>query len=339
MKNVRRYLEILEGFSGVPILVVGDLILDHYIWGKVSRISPEAPVVVVNVTTESRRPGGAGNVANNLLALGAKVGICGLVGDDSDGKELVKQLESQGADGSGVIVDRTRRTSVKTRVIAQAQQVVRVDREDIHPLEQAACDSLCKTFRAHLAGTKGVIISDYAKGAISPALFQIIQQETSKGQLGYRKIPVLVDPKGPNFSLYSQATIVKPNRSEATLASGIEITDRATAIQAATALLEKWKCEIILITLGELGMVLVSKVDGALQTAEIDTVARDVYDVSGAGDTVSAVFSLALSAGATPVEAAELANIAAGIVVAEVGTVAVTAADLKQAVIELGEAS
>ncbi len=333
-KNEERLLSLINSFQDTPILVVGDLILDHYIWGKVNRISPEAPVVVVQVSEEDKRPGGAGNVAQNLISLGAQVSLCGVVGDDKEGRELLALLDASGMKTDGVLVDRQRPTTVKTRVIAHGQQVVRVDREEVKPLAEAYAQGLCGAMQAKLLVSKGVIISDYAKGAIVPAVFDKIRQGVKDGVIGRAKVPVLVDPKAPHFSMYGGATIMKPNRIEAQEASGVVIGDRASAKEAGKVLLARWSAEMVLITLGEEGMVLVSREEGPNNAVEIETRSREVYDVSGAGDTVSAVFMLALTAGATPAEAAELANRAAGIVIGEVGTVAVTAAQLKEAVKE-----
>lgn len=325
-------ISVIDRFAGARILVYGDLILDHYIWGKVNRISPEAPVVVVEVTEESKRPGGAGNVANNLAALGAKPVICGVVGDDDYGKSLLTLLDYMQADIDGVMVDRSRPTTVKTRVIASAQQVVRVDREIAAPLSPTYSEGLAASFEAKLETCQGVIISDYAKGTIGKYLFDRIENLHQAGKIGWGSKPLLVDPKAPNYPLYKCATIIKPNRKEAEEAIGGKIVDRPSAVVACEKLLNLWDSDMILITLGEHGMVLASKLSGQEHEVEIGTVARDVFDVSGAGDTVSAVFSLALSVGATPRQAAQLANHAAGIVVGEVGTVAVSAAELRQAV-------
>jgi len=309
-------------------VVVGDLFLDHYIWGKVSRISPEAPVVVVNVTSEDRRLGGAGNVAHNLSTLGAKVSMCGVVGDDEHGRLLITLLEKLNANTDGVMLDRTRSTIVKSRVIAHHQQVVRIDHEVLRPLSGTYAQGICSAMRSAFAVAKGVIVSDYGKGTICKEVYEPIQEVSVKGADGRSRLPVLVDPKSPNFPLYSHASVIKPNRSEASEASGVNITDRATAAQAGRVLLERWGSEMVLITLGEQGMVLVSSYDVHAPVIEVDTTAQDVYDVSGAGDTVSAVFLLSLAVGATPQQAAVLANCAAGIVVAEVGTVSVKRDDL-----------
>lgn len=317
---------IVERFTDTPVVVVGDLFLDHYIWGKVNRISPEAPVVVVNVTSEDRRLGGAGNVAHNLNTLGAKVSMCGVVGDDEEGRLLISLLEKQNANTDGVMLDRTRGTIVKSRVIAHSQQVVRIDHEVIKPLTGTYAQGICSAMRTAFGSAKGIVVSDYGKGTICKEVYEPIREAAAKAQGGKGKMPILVDPKSPNFPLYNNASVIKPNRSEASEASGIQIRDRATAAEAGRVLVERWGSEMVLITLGEQGMVLVSSADTPV--VEVDTTAQEVFDVSGAGDTVSAVFLLSLAVGATPHQAAVLANCAAGIVVAEVGTVSVKKEEL-----------
>ena len=303
--------KIVEAYEDLPILVIGDLILDRYVWGGVERISPEAPVVVVKVKGDSSRLGGAANVANNLRCLGAKVLLCGIVGDDASGKELIELLKQNEIDTSGIVVSDKRQTTVKTRVIAHAQQVVRVDREDDDSPSIDLATELTKRFVELSKKAKGVIVSDYGKGSLDTTLFT----EVSK----LNHAPVLIDPKEKNFNKYGKATFITPNRKEAQEASGLKIKNPDDAVQAGMKLLDKWGCESVLVTLGELGMVFVSK----NESFHIPTVAREVYDVSGAGDTVAATFLLSVAAGASNNQAAFLANQAAGIVVRELGTVAV----------------
>lgn len=324
-------LRVIDRFAGTKVLVVGDLVVDHYIWGKVERISQEAPVVIVQQTAESKRPGGAGNVVHNLTALGANVSVCGVVGDDESGRTLVNMFQDLGVDTEGVLIDRSRVTSVKTRVIARAQQVVRVDHETTEIINPTYQESIATYVQLQLEKTQGVIVSDYGKGTICKPLFDRIEKSYAQGLLGLNGTPLLVDPKERNFSLYSGATIIKPNRQEAQKASGITIKDCNDAVTAGSELLKRWNCEMVLVTLGELGMTLVSESDSQLSHFDVDTVAREVYDVSGAGDTVAAVFLLALAAKATPSQAAVLANYAAGIVVGEVGTVAIELEQLREA--------
>jgi len=324
-------LSLIDKFQDTPILLIGDLMLDHYVWGKVDRISPEAPVVVVQVTEESERPGGAALVAHNLVQLGAKVYLGGFIGPDPAGQALKAILDDLGVNTEALITDSNRPTTVKTRVIAHSQQVVRVDREQTGPASPELAVELAKKVSELMTKTKALIISDYAKGAITEPLFDLLDQK--KEEIGFGRYPVVIDPKAPNFSLYRNATVVKPNRSEAARAANMEIPTRAHAISAGEILLQRWGCEIVLITLGEEGMALISNSDKLPPSVEIDTTAREVFDVSGAGDTVNAVFTLGLAVGASPADAARLANYAAGLVVAEVGTVAVTAQDLRAAVL------
>lgn len=324
-KNLR---QIVEQFSSAKVLVVGDLILDKYIWGKVERISPEAPVAVVNVNKEEERLGGAGNVAHNIRALGAEVSLCGVVGDDSDGRRVVEMLEAQGIDCQGVMVDRSRPTTVKTRVVAHSQQIVRIDKESTVKVAPAFSHGLAAAISDHAKRVGAIVLSDYGKGTVTDTLIESLRSSESVELLRYGKAPLVVDPKAPNFDMYRGATVVKPNCKEASQASGLEISSRADAIAAGKVLLEKWQSQMVLVTLGEGGMVLVSNIEGHEDAYEIDTEAQEVFDVSGAGDTVAAVFALALAARATPEQAARVANIAAGIVVAEVGTAVVNAAEL-----------
>ena len=319
--------KLVAQFEAKPVTVIGDIFLDKYIWGTVDRVSPEAPVLVVKVREENMRLGGAANVVNNLVALGAKVSLCGVVGDDAAGQNVLKLLSDAGVDTKGVVIDSTRPTIVKTRVIAHSQQVVRVDREEIKPLPDALKDQVSKTLREKLSNSASVVVSDYGKGVIGEYLFSEIRACKEK----VKDLPVLVDPKAPHFDLYKGASIIKPNRKEAEQASGISISTRSDAIKAGEKLIELWQCQRVLITLGELGMVLVSRAGTDEPVVEIDTVARKVFDVSGAGDTVSAVFALALAAKSSGRLAAELSNIAAGIVVGEVGTVAISKSRLLEA--------
>lgn len=328
MPSKTELLNIVERFGASKMLVVGDLILDHYIWGKVSRISPEAPVVVVKTTKETRTPGGAANVANNLIKLGASVSIAGFVGDDSSGATLVEQLKELGANTDGVFVDPSRMTSSKSRVIAHSQQVVRVDREESFPYDRVFVGKLNAHLKQSLDRVSGIIVSDYAKGVVSDTLFDLLREAKEQGKISLNKCPLVVDPKAPNYPFYKGASVIKPNRAEAEDASGVQITDRVSAEQAARILLDKWACELVLITLGEGGMLFVTR-DAAEQ---IPTRARQVFDVSGAGDTVSAVFALALAVGGSPLQAAVLSNIAAGVVVAEIGTVPILREQLVEAI-------
>lgn len=326
--SVQELLTIIDRFVGAEILVVGDILVDHYIWGTVKRVSPEAPVVVVNVTREDRRLGGAGNVARNISSLGGVPTVCGTVGDDEAGRSVHGLLAEIGASDRGIVIDFARPTIVKTRVIAHSQQVVRIDREVVRPLDRYVAEKVCEGVVAGLEFAKGVIVSDYGKGTIGEKVLAPLKEKGAQ-------LPVVVDPKSPNFGLYKGATVVKPNRSEASQACGFPIADRSSAIQAGQLLLRDWDCEMVMITLGEEGMVLVGDPEKGEPPIEVDTVAQEVFDVSGAGDTVSAVFTLALAVGGTPRQAAVLANCAAGVVVGEVGTAAINAEQLKERLQEL----
>lgn len=328
LTSAEQLLKTTDAIAGLPVLVVGDIILDRYIWGRVERISPEAPVPVVEVKNTEDRLGGAGNVVRNLVNLGAKVALCGFIGDDDEGKKVLAQLEQQGVNRDGVITDRNRRTTLKTRVMAHGQQVVRIDDENLTAPAAALAEGLAAAIDSQLDGSKAVIVSDYGKGSVSEAVLRRLDQARVAKRLGLGTRPLLLDPHPRNYSLYKSYSIIKPNRKEAEKASGIDITDRPTAMQAAQLLLKKWNAEMVLITLGEDGLVLVEA--GGKQPIMLETQTQEVYDVSGAGDTVAAVFTAALGAGASAGAAGELANIAAGIVVAEVGTFAVTADLLRE---------
>lgn len=316
----------LSGFTNLRVLVAGDLMLDEYLWGRVERISPEAPVAVVEVERETRTLGGAGNVVNNLVALGAQVEVLGLLGDDHPAHLLKQELSRLGVGLNGIFTDPQRRTSRKTRVIGASQQVVRIDRESRNPassaFEQAAldfCASLLPTVNA-------VVISDYAKGALTPQLIRaLIQQGRSRG------LPVVVDPKGKDFPRYAGATIITPNRKEAESAAGFSLARREELVRAGNSLLKNLSLDYLLITLGAAGMMLFSAEKPELH---LPTRAREVFDVSGAGDTVAAVMALGLAQWGDAPLAAALANLAAGVVVGKVGTAPIFRTELAR---ELGQ--
>lgn len=326
---MERYLKperahaIIKRFKKARLLVIGDLIMDHFIWGKVRRISPEAPVPVVEVTSESLMLGGSANVVNNIFSLGGHALVTGVAGRDDDGRKLLKMLEDRKIPSEGVIIDRTRPTTVKTRVIAHSQQVVRFDREKKDRVGLATAGKVMDYIRKSAKGVDVIVISDYAKGLITETLV-----EETAGICRRLDKPVAVDPKVEHFDYYKGVTIVTPNNQEASLASGVEITDDASLHRAGEILLNRLECAALLITRGENGMSLFE--DNA--DTHIPTVAREVFDVSGAGDTVIATLSLALAAGASFKEAAVLANFAAGIVVGKIGTATLTTAELSEAV-------
>jgi D-glycero-beta-D-manno-heptose-7-phosphate kinase len=330
-------LSVVDKFAEAKLLVIGDLILDNYIWGDVNRVSQEAPVVVVEVKDENKRPGGAANVAHNMKSLGGSVDMCGVVGDDASGRALRALLEELKINCDLLAIDDTRPTTVKTRIIAHAQQVVRVDREVKVKIDEPVSNQIIDGLNKALGAYCGIVVADYAKGVIIPKLMKVLNEAKANGVLGGLEKPIVVDPKGGNFSIYGDVTVMKPNRKEAEEASGMKITDRTSAFAAGRLLLQKWSTDYILITLGDKGMVLISR--DSKDSFEVDTVAREVFDVVGAGDTVSATFALSLASGATLIEAAQLANIAAGIAVREIGTVAVTKDELVGAIREHGKVS
>jgi D-beta-D-heptose 7-phosphate kinase/D-beta-D-heptose 1-phosphate adenosyltransferase len=306
---------LLQKFNKTGILVLGDVIVDHYIWGKVKRISPEAPVPVVEVSEENLRLGGAANVAHNIASLGGKVFVSGVVGKDEMGKVLLGKMKEKGIHTDGVVIDSDRPTIVKTRVIAHNQQVVRFDREIKSEISRKARSSILKYVREHLSGIKAVIISDYCKGVITKSLIKGLLRSVGS------RVLVAVDPKVGHFDYYKDVSIITPNIDEASAGSGIEITDEKSLITAGRILLKKTRCKTVLITRGGKGMTIF---DSAGKVTHIPTFARDVYDVTGAGDTVIAAFTLYHSAGAGLRDAAIFANHAAGAVVGEVGTAVVT---------------
>lgn len=322
-------LDALSRVQGLPVLVIGDLILDRYVWGEVDRVSAEAPVPVVDVKRVENRLGGAGNVAHNLKALGAVPTICGIIGDDDDGKDLLKIFAELGIAQQGVVVDRQRPTSLKTRIIAQRQQMMRIDREMRSPMSGAQCEAFAALVDALMESHSAVVISDYGKGVVTKALMKKFKEARASGRIVFPNKPLVIDPHPVNFDIYDEACVVKPNRKEAEKATGINIVDAASANLAAKKLEEFWKTSLVFLTLGEDGLLMLER---GHESVILPTVAREVFDVSGAGDTVTAVLSAALAAGVSLRIAGELANLAAGIAVSEVGTVAVTREQIQNAI-------
>jgi rfaE bifunctional protein kinase chain/domain len=306
-------MEIFSPISTKFIGIVGDVMLDRYIWGNVNRISQEAPVPVVDVELESNHPGGAANVALNLRALGATPVLFGAVGDDSNAENIRRIFEENRIASDFLITDAARRTTVKTRVIAGSQHVVRIDRENRNYLSAEIRHKLMERFEAHIGSMSVIILQDYNKGVISEELIGEICALAKE-----RNIPVCVDPKFQNFFNYRRVSVFKPNRKETEDALKRKLTDEESFIEAAKSLQEALECENLLMTLGELGMLLRQQ-DGSV--FRIATKARKVADVSGAGDTVIATLAATMACGATMLEAAQLANIAAGLVCEEVGIV------------------
>ncbi|MFH1406866.1 MAG: D-glycero-beta-D-manno-heptose-7-phosphate kinase [Candidatus Omnitrophota bacterium] len=315
-----RLEKIINRFKSVKVLAIGDLMLDEFVWGSVSRISPEAPVPVVWVNSESFMPGGASNVANNIHALGATTFLSGMVGGDERGRKIIEELARKGMDTEGICTDEERPTTLKTRVIAHHQQVVRIDKENVSPVDGNVLEQILTYTREKIQEVDGVIIEDYGKGIIIPRLLTEVTRLAKK----YKKI-ITVDPKEEHFSYYKQVTAITPNHHEAGKAIGIQIKDERTLREAGKRLLAKLKCKSILITLGENGMALF---EGSGTMTHIPTVAQEVFDVTGAGDTVISVFTLSLAAGASMKEAAYISNFAAGIVVGKVGVAVTTKEEL-----------
>lgn len=321
----RKTIESLFSHIGtIRCLVVGDLMLDEYLWGKTDRISPEAPVQVVDVLREELRLGGAGNVVNNLVALGARVAVCSVIGGDGNGAALLDDFKRRNVTVDGIFSDPLRRTSRKTRVVASNQQIVRIDRESRDPLSEAMESQVCSWISAHADQFSVILVSDYLKGVLTPRVIETIVKAAAP-----KAIPVLVDPKGADFSRYRGATLLTPNRKEAEAASGIAIVDGRTLEQAAALIMEKAGLGHLLITRSEEGMSLFSRSEKAVH---IPTVAREVFDVSGAGDTVLASLAAGVAAGLGMAEAARLANIAAGIAVGKLGTSTVSPDEIINAV-------
>lgn len=306
--------KIIRGFKNRNILVIGDIILDHYIWGRVSRISPEAPVPVVEVTRESFLLGGAANVAHNIVSLGGRASVIGINGQDIAGEALMNILIQRGVNCDGIFTE-NRPTTVKTRVIAHNQQVVRFDREDRKYVDGKILKGILGYINSVLFHYDAVIVSDYQKGMISQELIRDIVKKAKP-----KEMFIAVDPKVGHFDFYKGVSLITPNVMEASSGSNIEIRDDKTLLRAGRSLMKKLSCKAVLITRGEQGMSLFEK----NKVTHIPTVARKVYDVTGAGDTVISAFTLACASGANMEEAAVIANHAAGIVVGEVGTAVAT---------------
>lgn len=318
-----RVTAVLEGMRHRRVVVVGDAMLDVYLVGDVERISPEAPVPVVTVHERRHAVGGAANVAANVAAIGAEVSLVATLGDDRRGQQLRSEIAAAGIRDEGILTLAGRPTTSKTRVVARGQQLVRIDEEEDRPLDADAQERLLAVARKLLADADAILIEDYNKGVLTPTVI-----ETVLGLAKTRGIPSVVDPKFRNFFAYHDSTLFKPNRRELEAALGAEMDlEHADALPQA---MERLDVHNLLLTLGPAGMVLVGR-DGAI--TRIPTVAREVYDVSGAGDTVTAWAGTALAAGASVREAAELANYAAGIEVGKSGVAVVT----REEVLELYE--
>lgn len=329
MVETERLSEILDRFPRVRLLVVGDLMLDRFIWGEVDRLSPEAPVPVLRVCSESSRLGGAANVIHNVRSLEAQVTACGVVGPDGPGKTLTGDLRRIGASTRGVFTEREMQSVQKTRIIARPshQQIVRLDRENHAGIKEATLKKICRFIGDRSGAFDAIVVSDYGKGVIHHELLAFLA-----GLAARREIRFIVDPKKENYVHYRRPSLITPNKDEASAASGITIRDDRSLVLAGQRLVRMWRAQAVLITRGPEGMSLFRP---RREARHFPTQPREVFDVTGAGDTVVAVCALALAAGANYEEAAVLANHAAGLVGDEVGTVAVGLAKLKAVVKEL----
>lgn len=321
----RRAFAIMDNFPRSRVLVIGDIMADHFIWGKVSRISPEAPVPVVEVTKDNFMLGGCANVQNNIFAMGGRVHLAGVVGSDETGRRLLTEFRSRGVDTEGIVVETGRPTTLKTRIVAHGQQVVRFDREERKPIQAKSIRKILSYIESLRDDLGALVISDYSKGVVTRPLLDGIRKV-----IAGRPIFTCVDPKQRDFSVYQGFDIITPNHYEAGHAAGEEMQNGQDHIRVGMKLLQQYDFKALLMTRGEEGMSLFEK-DGRIRHTAFPTEAREVFDVTGAGDTVIGVLALSLAAGASFREAAYLANHAAGIVVGKAGTATVTREELRGA--------
>jgi rfaE bifunctional protein kinase chain/domain len=317
----QRAEEITRQLRESKIVVLGDVMLDEFLWGDVTRISPEAPVPVVDIKRESTHLGGAANVLANLLALGAQACVIGVIGDDYAGERIQSSVtEKSGLQTDGqLIADKSRPTTIKTRIIAQHQMVVRADREHRMPVDAQTEGRIIAAVKTALASAQALVISDYDKGVVTPRILSEVLPAA------YSRMPVLIDPKMRNFDSYRSATLVTPNHHEALRLANLDEDSDAALQTAARMIRARLGCDAVLITRGDRGMMLF---EGERDPVHVETAAREVYDVTGAGDTVIATLAAGLAAGASMTEAAVLANQAAGIVVGKLGTATASAEEV-----------
>lgn len=314
----------VDRFAELKVLVIGDAILDEYVWGTVRRISPEAPVPVVRVTREERQLGGAANVITNIVTVGGQAVLAGVIGNDRMGRAIAQMLRKLGSDPGGLVVDKHRPTTRKTRIVAHAQQVVRFDREQTTDLDGPVQGKILDFVRSSLGELDAIIIQDYGKGVISPFLMDGL-----RAVLDGKDVLVTVDPQVGHFHLYRDMTLITPNHFEAEAGAGMTIDSEESLMEAGRKLMRRLRLRNVVITRGEKGMTLFEK---RRPPRTIPSEAREVFDTVGAGDTVIAILTLALAAGLPLTEAAVLSNYAAGIVCGKLGTASVTAEELKAAV-------
>lgn len=317
--NEKSY-EILDNFKNKHIAVIGDIMLDKYIFGRVDRISPEAPVQVVNVKSEKYILGGAGNVCNNLSSLGCRAELCGVIGEDEGGNILLECISERKMGRDGIFYDRSKRTTQKMRVVSQGQQLIRIDYEDPYYINSDMEERITEYFENHIHNLDLIIVSDYIKGVVTKNIMEVLINLSIKNNK-----KVVIDPKPKHKDFYKKAYLLTPNLKEASAMSGIEYENDEDIRKMGNKLVEEMGANI-LITCGSKGMFLFKK-NGDIY--ELPTKAREVYDVTGAGDTVIATLSLCLAAGANLMEGAYIANYAAGLVVRKTGTATTTAEEIK----------
>ena len=315
-----RARKLVKALAGRRVLIVGDVMLDEFVWGRVSRISPEAPVPVVEVTGRSDHVGGAGNVATNVRALGGEAVLAGVVGRDAAGTRVREALTAAGVADRLVDAGSARRTTLKTRIVAHGQQVVRADQEDTSELPRALENELVRAVRRELPASSALVVSDYQKGVVSAGLLRRLLPLARR-----HGVPVLVDPKPRHFRYYRGASVVTPNQLEAEQVTGLRLSVPAELAAAGRRMLSLLACRAVLVTRGEHGMSLFERGRPPLH---VPAAAREVFDVTGAGDSVIAALALALAAGATLAEAAVLANAAASVVVGKLGTAQASPSEL-----------
>ncbi|MCJ8209932.1 D-glycero-beta-D-manno-heptose-7-phosphate kinase [Mucilaginibacter sp. RS28] len=310
------YTDLLKKLNDIKVLLIGDLMIDHYVWGKFERISPEAPVPLIDVIRDEEMLGGAGNVLKNLASFGVQANMVSVVGDDRCGDELCQLLQDSGADTTGIFRQPGRITTKKSRILASNHQMIRIDSETRKPVDSQSEYQLVNFVEQHLGDYHILLISDYAKGVLTEnVLRRVIELANQKGILS------IVDPKGTDFSKYLGASVIKPNKKEAAIATRVDITDRASLEQAADKLKQLINAKTVIITLSEEGMAIYND-----HLEVIPTKASEVFDVTGAGDTVLAGIGICLAAGLSVKEACTFANHAAAIVVSKIGS-AVTTVD------------
>ena len=319
---LRRLERIIDDFARLRLLVTGDLVLDEYIWGEVERISPEAPVPVLRVQDESLVPGGAANAVRNVVALGGSVDCCAVIGDDASGRCILEMLKGIGVDPQGLVVVEGRRTPRKSRLVANRQQIARFDRESSEAPPREARRRLLAAIEDRLADCHGVVVADYGKGVLTPAVGTALMRRCRAAG-----VPVAVDPK-LKVTGFQGAALLKPNLRETEVLSGLRIAGYDDLVRAAQRLRRRARAESVVVTRGGEGMMLF---EGDAEPKSVPAASREVFDVQGAGDTAIAALVLAQRGGATLLEAAVIANAAAGVVVGKVGTATASAVEVKAA--------